>query len=105
MAEEKGRSFILQPRFLLFCLYVMAYVCLRAYGEVVHETRAGTSLFGRRGADHVVGASAKVPRWRRQVYRIAFSPLMVAEEEGRRLGDAAVELVQQAGDYGKGLLE
>ncbi len=104
MADEaRGGWFLFRPRFLLFCLYVMCYVSLRGSGEIVHQAADVRGAgFGR---EHIVGADRSLPRWRRQTYRIFFSPLMVAEEEGRRLLDRARGLVRDAGDYGSGLLE
>ena len=84
MADENRGTPILKTNFLLFCLYVMFYITLRGNGEIVHreaEFRSGASV----GRMTIVGAEHAVPRWRRQAYRVFFSPLMVAEEEGRRL--------------------
>lgn len=78
----------------------MAYLTLRAYSEIVYQP-IGVRLSGR---EHIVGSPPKVPRWRRQAYRVVFSPLMVAEEEGRRLKDKGEGLVEEAGDYGKSYL-
>lgn len=103
MADDRRGSILLTPRFLLFCLYVMAYMTLRAYAEIVHQpydARVGSAIVRQ----HLVGSSPDIPRWRRQVYRVVFSPLMVAEEEGRRLKDKGEGLVQDAGDYGRSYL-
>lgn len=103
MADDRRGSLILSPRFLLFCLYVMAYLTLRGYGEIVHqevEARRGGAYVNA----HVVGSSSEVPHWRRQAYRVVFSPLMVAEEEGRRLVGKGRGLVRDAENYGRGFL-
>lgn len=103
MSDESRGSILFHPRFLLFCLYVMGYLTLRAYGEIVYRP-ADMQVGGRIVREHVVGSSLNVPRWRRQAYRVFFSPLMVAEEEGRRLKDKGQGLVEQAGDYGRNYL-
>lgn len=81
----------------------MCYLTLRAYSEIVYQPvdmRSGLRIV----REHVVGSSLNAPRWRRQLYRVVFSPLMVAEEEGRRLKDKGEGLVQDAGDYGRNYL-
>lgn len=81
----------------------MGYLTLRSCSEIVHQAvdmRSGTRIV----KEHVVGSSPGAPRWRRQLYRIAFSPLMVAEEEGRRLKDKGAGLAREAGDYGRSYL-
>lgn len=94
---------MLRPGFLLFCLYVMCYLTVRAYGEISYQP---VQLQSRNGPvpGYVVQASYSVPRWRRQLYRAIFSPLMVVEEEGRRLADGGRGLVRDAGNYGRDLL-
>lgn len=99
MSDIIRAPFFLRPRFLLFCLYVMCYVALRGYGEILHQ-EAMVDNRGRR--EYVVGSNRAVPRWRRQMYRAFFSPLMVAEEEGRNLLSRGRGLVRDAGDYGEG---
>ncbi|MDR1535475.1 MAG: hypothetical protein LBU64_10325 [Planctomycetota bacterium] len=82
MPAENGNSPALKINFLLFCLYVMFYLTLRGNGEIIHQEvdlRTGGGI----ARIHIVGAGQEIPRWRRQAYRIFFSPLMVAEEEGR----------------------
>ncbi|MDR3210359.1 MAG: hypothetical protein LBU79_00385 [Planctomycetota bacterium] len=83
MAGARG-SLLGNARFLLFCLYVMAYLTLRAYGEVIYRTRS-FRLDNQLSREFVVAASPLSPRWRRQLVRAFFSPLMVVEEEGRSL--------------------
>ncbi len=82
----------------------MGYIALRGSGEIIHQSAELRGAFGA-GREHIVGADRSLPRWRRQVYRIFFSPLMVAEEEGRRLVDRGRGMLQDAGEYGSGLLE
>ncbi|MCL2000026.1 MAG: hypothetical protein FWG74_01210 [Planctomycetes bacterium] len=100
--EAKNEWFLLRPRFLLFCLYVMCYVALRGSGEILHQAVEvrGLAVLSR---EHVIGADRSLPRWRRQAYRTFLSPLMVAEEEGRRLLDRTYGLVQDVGAYSSGL--
>ena len=103
MADETRREwFVFRPRFLMFCLYVMGYVALRGSGEIAYQAAEVRGPAGS-GREHIVGADYSLPRWRRQTYRTLFSPLMVAEEEGRRLLDRARGLIRDAGDYGSGL--
>jgi hypothetical protein len=97
MADENRGIPVLKPNFLLFCLYVMFYLTLRGNGEIIHQAadvRAGAE--SRR--IHIVGAEQNIPRWRRQAYRIFFSPLMVAEEEGRVLLAEGKNAAGLAGD-------
>ncbi len=103
MADEKRHSLIFSPRFLLLCLYIMCYVALRGYDEIIYQAvdlSAGREVV----KEHIVGSSPLVPRWRRQAYRIVFSPLMVVEEEARRLADKGQGLVQNASEYGRSYL-
>ncbi len=100
MAEERKGSTLLRPRFLLFCMYVMLYVTIRSTGEIGYQT---ASINGSGTRQHIVGPTNLAPRWRRQVYRIFFSPLMVAEEEGRRLLARGEGLVRDAGRRGRDL--
>ncbi len=84
MADDERRgSMLLRPRFLLFCLYIMLYIIVRSNSEIVYQSVTVDGFPVRR--EHIVGADYSIPRWRRQLYRVFFSPLMVAEEEGRRL--------------------
>lgn len=103
MADDRRGSLLFSPRFLLLCLYVMCYLTVRAYGEIVYlgvDSRFGSRFV----SNHIVEPSNHIPRWRRQVYRVVFSPLMVVEEEGRRLKDKGTGLVEEAGDYGRSYL-
>ncbi len=74
---------MLRPRFLLFCMYIMLYITIRSTGEIVYQSVSVEGFPPRR--EHIVGADYGAPRWRRQLYRVFFSPAMVAEEEARRL--------------------
>jgi hypothetical protein len=103
MADDKKGTLLLRPRFLLFCLYVMCYVALRGYAEIILQ-QAPVQMEGRMVQTYIVGSSPEVPRWRRQVYRVVFSPLMVAEEEGRRLAGKGRGLVSDAEKYGRSFL-
>lgn len=103
MADERRGTFLLRPRFLLFCIYVMAYMTARAYGEVVYQTmdlRRGNQVV----QEHMVGSNPAMPRWRRQAYRAVFSPLMVVEEEGRRIMSRGSGLLRDAREYGRDYL-
>jgi hypothetical protein len=84
MADENRGTPILKTNFLLFCLYVMFYITLRGNGEIVYQEAAFRSG-GSIDRITIVGSEQTIPRWRRQAYRVFFSPLMVVEEEGRRL--------------------
>lgn len=95
---------MLRPRFLLFCLYCMCYVALRGSGEIVHRAVEFRSPQGV-GVQHIVGSDPQIPRWRRQTYRVVFSPLMVAEEEGRRILSEGRGWMRSAGEYGRDFLE
>jgi hypothetical protein len=81
----------------------MSYLTVRAYGEIVHQVAEvrGVNAVTR---EYIVGSDPSVPRWRRQVYRIVFSPLMVAEEESRRIAANAKGYVRDIGEFGQGLL-
>ncbi len=103
MADEKRGTVLLRPRFLLFCLYVMCYVALRGYAEIILQ-QAPMQMGDRMVQTYIVSSSSEVPRWRRQVYRVVFSPLMVAEEEGRRIVGKGRGLVSDAEQYGRSFL-
>ncbi len=118
MAGEHSKIFFLfRPKFLLFCLYVAAYILLRTHGEIVFQQ---VSIPGGNGGVQVfrmASASPDIPYWRQQVWRAVFSAAMVVEEEGqpliirvRRLVDTAQErsgegsLIDRAVDAGRSLL-
>ena len=103
MANDARGSVLFNPRFLLFCLYVMCSLTVRAYGEIV--VLGANPMFGKQtpGA-RIVEPASQIPRWRRQGYRVVFSPLMVAEEEIYRLKAKGAGLVEEAGDYGRNIL-
>lgn len=81
MASENRGNMFMRPKFLLFCLYVMAYVTIRAAGDLVYQPARNPDG----GVQYIIGSNFGLPRWRRQIYRACFSPLMVVEEETRRL--------------------
>lgn len=97
MAGEGKGTLLLRPGFLLFCLYVMAYFTTRGYGEIIYSPMAVRGG-GASTAEHVVGVNYDIPRWRRQMYRAVFSPLMVAEEEFRRLAAGGKGMIQDGRD-------
>ena len=104
MAEEKKKSALHRPKFLLFLLYVGGFVFLRFYGHIVFQSAEvrGTPGLAR---EYVVGTNPMLPRWQRQVYRAIFSPLMILEEEGRRVADQGMgDVVQNLGDSVKNLI-
>lgn len=103
MADDRKGPLLLRPRFLLFCLYVMCYVALRGYSEIILQ-QAPVQTDGRIVQTYIVGSSSEVPRWRRQLYRVVFSPLMVAEEEGRCIVGKGRGLVSDAEQYGRSFL-
>lgn len=104
MADERKGTLLLRPRFLLFCLYVMCYVALRGYSEIILQQVPVQTDGGRMVQTYIVGSSSEVPRWRRQAYRVVFSPLMVAEEEGRRIMGKGRGLISDAEQYGRSFL-
>ncbi|MCC8181031.1 MAG: hypothetical protein LIP23_09010 [Planctomycetes bacterium] len=104
MADERRHPMLLRPSFLLFCLYVMAYLTIRAYGEIIYQRVDMQVTRGGIVHEFIVGTDYSLPRWRRQLYRAFFSPLMVVEEEGRRLVAGSQGLVEDARDYGRGFL-
>lgn len=103
MADDRRQPMVYRPRFLLVCLYIMCYITLRGYGEIVSQVTdvRVDNVVSRRV---IIGSDPTVPRWRRQVYRALFSPCMVIEEEGRRLATEGKGLVREAGDYGRGFM-
>gem|GEM_PF-1889029 len=103
MADGNRGSILFSPRFLLLCLYVMCYLTVRAYGEIVC-LGVDQSFGSYVGGNHIVEPAGQIPRWRRQAYRAVFSPLMVVEEEARRLKDKGAGLVEEAGGYGRSYL-
>lgn len=103
MGEANKGSLLLRPRFLLFCLYFMGYLALRGNGEIVHQFVSAQRQEGA-GREYIVGPNPEVPRWRRQTYRVFFSPMMVAEEEGRRLASRGRGLLRDAEEYGRGFM-
>ncbi len=105
MADDRhGGSLILRPRFLLFCLYCMGYVALRGSDEIMHQIAELRTPEGV-AEQHIIGPNPVSPRWRRQACRVAFSPLMVVEEEARRVFSDGRGWMRSAGDYGRDLLE
>lgn len=100
MANESRGNLFMRPRFLLFCLFVMAYITVRSGGELVYQPARNPDG----GTHYIIGANIGIPRWRRQLYRALFSPFMVVEEEGRRLASDGLGLALAAGDYGHELL-
>lgn len=119
-------GFLFKPAFLLFCLYVMGYLTIRSYGEIAYQQLAnnpsqsppqyqqspsgrGGGGGGGRGGDNtrdaMITTNPTIPRWRRQLYRAIFSPLMVAEEEGRRFASTqrGQNLLREAEDRLRGL--
>ncbi|MDR1518737.1 MAG: hypothetical protein LBU23_01145 [Planctomycetota bacterium] len=96
MADENRGSPVLKTNFLIFCLYLMLYITLRGNGEIIRR-EADVRVEGGVRRVHLVGAEQEIPRWRRQAYRIVFSPLMVAEEEGRALLTEGGNVVGQLG--------
>ena len=103
VANTTRGSVLFNPRFLLLCLYVMSYLAVRGYGEIV--VLGANPLFGRQTAGtQIVEPASQIPRWRRQGYRVVFSPLIVAEEEILRLKAKGANLVEEAGDYGRNFL-
>ena len=97
MAGERKPMFLFRPRFLLFYLYVICYAVVRSYGEIGYRVSEYPSG-GVKVREHIVAVSGSLPRWQRQTYRVIFTPLMVAEEEGRNL-------TAQAAEYSGSLLE
>lgn len=97
MAEQtkKRGFFLLRPGFLFLCMYIMAYTVLRNNGEIVYSygrTQQGASV-------HMVNPNPEMPHWRRQVYRLVFSPIMVSEEESRSLAVRGRKFADQAQAY------
>ncbi len=75
--------FLFRPKFLLLCLYVLAYILLRMKEEVVFQQ---ISVPGRNGGVDVffmARANPGIPFWRQQAWRAVFSAAMVVEEEGQ----------------------
>ncbi len=117
MAAEHKAFFLFRPRFLLFCLYVAAYVLLRVHGEIVFQQISVPSGNGGVQVFRMASAAPDIPYWRQQVWRALFSAAMVVEEEGqpaitwvRRLVGVAQErtgegsLIDRAIDAGRSLL-
>ena len=97
--QKKPRRF--GTKSFLFCLYVAGYIALRHYGEVTHQRLGGSN---NAPDQHIVGVRTDFPRWKRQAYRAAFSPLMVAEEELRLLADRGLSVVDAVERFGRGYL-
>jgi hypothetical protein len=87
----------------VFLLYAMVYVILRSKGDVVHQ-RVPAQRDGQNYTEIVVGPDYNLPRWQRQLYRAVFTPLMVAEEEGRWLGTQGRDILKKAGEIGRQFL-
>lgn len=94
MADSPRGSILLRPKFLLLCIYIIGFWALRSSDEIVSQTGI-VNAGGTPTNMYVVGASPGIPRWRRQVYRVAFSPLMVAEEEVHTLIDKGLGATRQ----------
>ena len=67
---------------LLTAFYIVGYGWLRVGGEIMHVRPLADAPDGR----HYIGAGWDMPRWRQQLYRALYAPLMVAEEEARLHG-------------------
>lgn len=102
MAEGRKPFLFFRPRFILFCLYVVGYVALRHYGEIIQQA-VDKRVDGVVTKEYIVASALTVPRWRRQLYRASFSPLMVVEEEVMRVytggGNIIREFVEAARGY------
>ena len=117
-ADHKKGFFLFRPKFLLFCLYVAAYVMLRMHGEIVYQQVAVPGQNGGVQVFRMVSADPHIPYWRQQAWRGVFSLAMVVEEEGqpviiqvRRLINRAQQdrngngsLVDRAVEAGRNLL-
>lgn len=96
MAMEQSKPFFLfRPRFVLLCLYVAAYICLRNYEEIAVQsvflpTGNGAAVY------RVVSPHPDLPYYRQQLWRAFFSLPMVVEEEGRKLSKQGRELYKGA---------
>ena len=97
MADSRGghRSLLFNPKFLMFCLYVTAYIALRLYGEIVLQQVRAPLANGGIGEFRMVSASPALPHWRQQVWRAVFSAAMVVEEEGEPVLGIARQLYSQ----------
>ncbi len=95
MAEPRKPFFMFRPKFLLLCLYVIAYILLRSSEDIVVHSIA---LPSPRGPEifRMVGPHPDLPHWRQQLWRACFSPAMVVEEEGRKLMDRGRDLYSDA---------
>ena len=83
---------------LLTALYMGGYGWLRATGEIGHVRPLAGAPDGR----HCIGAGWDKPRWRQQAWRALYAPLMVMEEEGRRLGDGGGPAAGRAASFAPG---
>lgn len=85
MADTTHRRgfFLFRPKFLLFCLYVAAYVMLRMHDEIILRQIAVPGRTVRGDVFEMAMPHPGLPRWRQQLWRALFSAAMVVEEEGQ----------------------
>jgi hypothetical protein len=93
--KKKG-FFMFRPKFLLFCLYVAAYVMLRMHGEVVFQQISVPGGNGGVDVFRMASANPGIPYWRQQLWRGVFSAAMVVEEEGQPVLAPLLGLINKA---------
>ena len=91
-------SFVRRHFLLSLIVYAGLYGWLRAEGSIEYM-RVPVFSEGDSATQEVVAPPWKLSRWKRQAYRVVFSPLMVAEEEGRTLMRLFMERAPDA--YGR----
>ncbi len=98
MAEQHRKGFFLfRPKFLLLCLYVLAYILLRMKDEIVYQEISVPARNGGAQVFRMASAAPAIPFWRQQVWRAIFSAAMVAEEEGQPVIRRVERLLNRSG--------
>lgn len=87
MSDERRRKSWLRSKIFWLFLYVIAYLLLRAKGEVAVQQIALPAPGGGVEVFRMVGAHPDLPHWRQQLWRALFSFAMVGEEEGKKFLD------------------
>lgn len=105
MADNRKPPVHRRPRFLLCCVYIMGYVILRMYGDIVNQTTQ-IRVETQSHVASVVAPDPSIPHWRQQVYRGFFSPCMVVEEEAKIIANGGSGgIVQGIGDFFRDILQ
>ncbi len=101
MAEQHRKGFFLfRPKFLLLCLYVLAYILLRMKDEVVYRQYSVPDRNGGAQIYRAASANPGIPFWRQQTWRAIFSAAMVVEEEGQPVISRVRRWIGQEEDAG-----